>query len=218
MLEHSFPAGRVRIEILAKPDRGEGNTGSVQERAADGVQALSLGGRDPSPGAMGHEGQLPQARGGILRKTAVPPVKLPCVEPAQQALCSSQGIDGKGSREGRYAGVRFVEHAEEGAHPLDVREGFAGQAGVELEEPEQAAGADTEFPEPVPALAGRPVEAEAEGDLDLHREGRLNIVHTVSHATAISQNCLRTSPRPTRLANVRKSFLACWMRPATIAG
>ena len=77
-------------------------------------------------------------------------MKLPRVEPAQQALCSSQGIDGKGSREGRYAGARFVEHAEEGAHPLDMREGFAGQAGVELEEPEQAAGTDTEFSEPVP--------------------------------------------------------------------
>ena len=64
--------------------------------------------------------------------------------------------------------MRFVEHAEEGAHTLDVREGFAGQASVELEEPEQAGGADTEFSEPVPTLAGRPVEAEAEGDLNLH--------------------------------------------------
>ena len=38
------------------------------------------------------------------------------------------------------------------------------------------------------------------------------------HATAMAQNCRRTSPRPTRLANVRKSFLACWILPATSAG
>ncbi len=168
MLEHPFPAGGVRIEILAKPDRGEGNTGSVLERSADRVEALSLGRRDPPLGAIGNNGQLSKARGGILQKTAVPSVKVPCVEPAQEALCRSQGIDGKGSREGRYAGVRFVKHAEEGAHSLDAREGFAEQAGVELEEPEQAGGADTEFSEPVPALAGHPVEAEAEGDLNLH--------------------------------------------------
>ena len=73
--------------------------------------------------------------------------------------------------EGRYAGTRFVEHAEERAQPLDVREGFAGQASVELEQLEKAAGADTEFAESVLTLARRSVEAEAEGDPDLHREG-----------------------------------------------
>jgi hypothetical protein len=49
-----------------------------------------------------------------------------------------------------------------------VGEGLTGQTSVELEGSEEAAGANTEFPEPVAPLAGRSVEAEAEGDLDLH--------------------------------------------------
>ena len=49
-----------------------------------------------------------------------------------------------------------------------MREGLAEQASVELEEPEQAGRACTEFSEPVPTLASRLVEAEAEGDLNLH--------------------------------------------------
>ncbi|HUJ76234.1 MAG TPA: hypothetical protein VL359_15335, partial [bacterium] len=66
MLQCSFPARRVRIKILTEPYGGEGNTGAIYKRGLDGVKTLSLGGRNPSPGAMGHKGQLLQPGGGLL--------------------------------------------------------------------------------------------------------------------------------------------------------
>ena len=85
-----------------------------------------------------------QAGRRLLGESAVPPVQLPIVEPAQEALCGGQGIDRKGGGEGQYVGARFVKHPEEGAQPLDMRDGLSGQTKVQLEEPEHAAGAETE--------------------------------------------------------------------------